>query len=1144
MFESDFIYIPEKSSKQNRLNFSHVQLLVLCHHFFPVPLLLPECHHISPNKNKHFNLLKRTTGLLISLSLSFLFFSVLFTVISSAATTVYIDTDGTGDYNCDGHNDHVEINQALEYINSLGGGTVYLRGPNTYWIDSTLYIGANTILTGDKNAEIKLVPYAGWSSGTPMITNRKSADNITITGFIINGNSANQGVSLGKGYYNMIYFIGADNTKVTNMRLEWGCGDGLKIRNSKGIIFSNNDVYKLGHDAFYALACSDIKVFGNTVFTRTNSACRLSGGARNAAIYDNIFFSSLSGDSTGPAIELDKSWPSGTNIFDNIEIYNNRIHTLNGAGIWMFASYPDNAIHARNVHIHHNIFTKVGQYKTNTGYSNAAIVLCSFDNTIIENNVIDDGGHAGIKWYTRPGRPVQDLVYTTIIRNNIIMNCNGVSSVTGSGVGIWNTDPSRSTFIVQNNDIYNNKNGQIYGGGFIMSNNLNVDPLCADQTNPNFGARDYHLKSKTGRYLNGKLVKDPISSPLIDAGYQGSAYINEPSPNGGRINIGRYGNTVQASRSDISLSNQLDYPPVPIIVLDPDVTQNYTVSFNADSSTDDIGIVSYSWNFDLSKGVSADATGSKVNYTYGKAGTYTVMLTIVDTSGQTSSATVLISVGNTTAYVVSSETSILKDNETISESENETFSDIHFPVYDNRLRASLANYVLSNSTYLDIGKRSSACRDLILFNLSTYNTTDILSNATLSLYWYYPSGTPRNNDTVVEIYRPFAWDPEYVSWNYQNSTAAWIIPGGNWFDRNGTAMGSEPYAALTFAAADIPDNRYYEFDVTELVQEYISGRYNNTGFFLKARNESGNYIAFYSSDWSNVSQRPKLTIIVDKPPIANAGSDIITTVGIDTTFNGSLSTDDNGIVSYSWDFDSSDGITSEANGSTVTKVFTTTGNYTVTLTVTDSKGQTSSDTVDVIVRKPLISTSHTAVYDNRLRESSSKTVFSTSSYLDVGKSAYRCRDVLWFNLSSYNTTDIIYNATLSLYWYYPQNAMRKNDTVVEIYRPLEWEPEYVSWNCRLSDTKWTNKGGDWSDLNNISQGKTPYASLTFSANDTPGNRYYDFNVTKLVQEYVSGKYNNTGFFLKAKNENGDYIAFYSSEWSNTSQRPKLTVTYQ
>ncbi|MGB3907515.1 MAG: disaggregatase related repeat-containing protein, partial [Methanomethylovorans sp.] len=670
--------------------------------------------------------------------------------------------------------------------------------------------------------------------------------------------------------------------------------------------------------------------------------------------------------------------------------------------------------------------------------------------------------------------------------------------VTGSGVGIWNTQPSYAKFIVQNNNFYNNKNGQIYGSGFTMSNNLNVDPQRADQTNTDVGSRD--------------------------------------------SNIGRYGSTAQASRNGTTVSNLLDYPPVPNVVLDMNASQNLTVSFNASSSTDDIGIVSYSWDFDASNGITSDATGITVTNTYAKAGNYTVTLTVTDTSGQRSSKTLQLSISNSSISVISSETSNGTGNETSYDIDDEPVYDTLFPVHENRLRASLADRVLSNSTYIDVGKRSSESRDVMLFNLSMYNTTDIISNATLYLYWYYPANTTRMNDTIVEIYRPFAWDPEYVNWNRQNSNTSWLTPGGNWFDHNGTVQGSNPYASLTFAAGNVSYNRYYELDVTDLVQEYISGKYNNTGLFIKARNESGNYIAFYSSEWHNESQRPKLTITVDRPPIANAGPDITTIAGTNTTFNGSLSSDDNGNVSYSWDFDASDGITSEAATMTATKIYPSAGNYTATLTVTDSRGQTSSDTVEVFVRKPLVSTSYTAAYDNRLRESSAGKVLSTSGYIDIGKSAYRCRDVMWFNLSSYNTTDMIYNATLSLYWYYPENNTRKTDTIVEIYRPVEWDPEYVSWNFRHLDTPWDTKGGNWFDRNNMSQGRMPYASLTFEANNTPDNRYYDLNVTDLVQEYVSGKYNNTGFFLKARNENGDYIAFYGSEWSNTSQRPKLTVT--
>jgi uncharacterized membrane protein len=114
--------------------------------------------------------------------------------------------------------------------------------------------------------------------------------------------------------------------------------------------------------------------------------------------------------------------------------------------------------------------------------------------------------------------------------------------------------------------------------------------------------------------------------------------------------------------------------------------------------------------------------------------------------------------------------------------------------------------------------------------------------------------------------------------------------------------------------------------------------------------------------------------------------------------------------------------------------------------------------------------------------------------------------------------------------------------VVEVYRPVEWDPKYVTWRSRASGTLWSTAGGNWFDKNAVSQGSTPYASITFPAGKVPDNKYYEFEVTQLVQEYVSGEYKNTGFFLKAKTESGNYIAFYSSEWSNAAQRPKLTIT--
>ncbi len=78
------------------------------------------------------------------------------------------------------------------------------------------------------------------------------------------------------------------------------------------------------------------------------------------------------------------------------------------------------------------------------------------------------------------------------------------------------------------------------------------------------------------------------------------------------------------------------------------------------------------------------------------------------------------------------------------------------------------------------------------------------------------------------------------------------------------------------------------------------------------------------------------------PPVANAGDDIYAAVGQTVHFNAGNSYDTNGsIVSYTWD----NGMT----GASPTYVYNNTGDYNVTLTVTDNEGASDSDTVTVHV---------------------------------------------------------------------------------------------------------------------------------------------------------------------------------------------------
>ena len=463
----------------------------------------------------------------------------------SPAPTVYVSGDGTGDFNCDGKDDHVQINQALKFVASNSKyTTVHLKGPFTYVIDDTLLIGSNTILEGDSNAVLKLANNAGWVTMKPMIQQMSSSgnNNIVIRGFEVNGNhDGNPKISKGKGYYNVIYFTNCNNIKVYNMYMHDGLGDGLRIKSGKNIQFYNNKIYKLGHDGLFAIQCENVEAWNNKITCRTNSGLRI-WNSNHVKFHDNVIDSFYHWSAGGPGIQVEKS----AGIMDDIEIYNNAISNTYGPGIWIF-NYDTSSTKdkGKNVHIHHNVFYGTGTNPSITWVG--GIVASGFHDTLIENNVFDGVYHAAvIHMYPEVYSPRHSSKYTTIIRNNIIVNTQKrTKSPSGTGYGVISYLTKNHNFLLENNCLYNNAAGNYKG--CTSKTDIYLNPLFVNQKN-----HDYHLQSVAGHWNGKKWVKDKVNSPCIDAGYLSSDYSKEPEDNGNRINIGRYGNTIYASLSSPS----------------------------------------------------------------------------------------------------------------------------------------------------------------------------------------------------------------------------------------------------------------------------------------------------------------------------------------------------------------------------------------------------------------------------------------------------------------------------------------------------------------------------------------------------------------------------------------------------------------
>jgi hypothetical protein len=489
-------------------------------------------------------MLKRELGIIFLVS-CLIFAGVPTALCLSPAPTVYVAGDGSGDFKCDGKDDHVQINQALKFVASNSKyTTVHLKGPFTYVIDDTLLIGSNTILEGDSNAVIKLANNAGWVTMKPMIQQMRSSgnSNIVIRGFEVNGNhDGNPKVSKGDGYYNVIYFTNCNNVKVYNMYMHDGLGDGLRIKYGQNIQFYNNKIYKLGHDGLFAIQCQKVEAWNNRITCRTNSGLRI-WNSNHVKFHDNVIDSFYHWSAGGSAIQIEKS----AGIMDDIDIYDNTISNTYGPGIWIFNYDSSSATKdkGKNVHIHHNVFYSTGTNPSITWVG--GIVASGFHDTLIENNVFDGIYHAAvIHMYPEVYSPSYSSKYTTIVRNNIIVNTQKrTKSPSGTGYAVINYLSKNHNFVLENNCLYNNAAGNYKG--CTSKTDIYLNPLFVDQKN-----HDYHLQSVTGHW-NGKWVKDKVNSPCVDAGCVSSDYSKEPENNGNRINIGRYGNTIYASLSPSS----------------------------------------------------------------------------------------------------------------------------------------------------------------------------------------------------------------------------------------------------------------------------------------------------------------------------------------------------------------------------------------------------------------------------------------------------------------------------------------------------------------------------------------------------------------------------------------------------------------
>lgn len=288
--------------------------------------------------------------------------------LAQAGEQITLSPDGS-------HSNQNQINEALEQ------GDVYLQA-GVYEVDGPIYIGSNRVLTGDKDAIIRVWSGSSqWFVGLKgVISCRGVVQDVEISNIQIDGNIGNlpssyansrsdtfhdcQKLIILHGYSNQF----AKNIKIHDLKLYNSFSDGCYVLFGENIEVYNNFISNCQHEGVYLSCVKNGLFYGNKIAGICSDAGRLDNCV-DCKVYDNYFFS-YNGESYGQykggqaGLQIANSGrskgydarnkPQKTN---NVEVYHNVFADPGRQAIWLH-NYDG------NVYVHDNTFVNADVLET------------------------------------------------------------------------------------------------------------------------------------------------------------------------------------------------------------------------------------------------------------------------------------------------------------------------------------------------------------------------------------------------------------------------------------------------------------------------------------------------------------------------------------------------------------------------------------------------------------------------------------------------------------------------------------------------------------------------------------------------------------------------------------------------------------
>ncbi|MGB3775645.1 MAG: PKD domain-containing protein, partial [Leeuwenhoekiella sp.] len=356
----------------------------------------------------------------------------------------------------------------------------------------------------------------------------------------------------------------------------------------------------------------------------------------------------------------------------------------------------------------------------------------------------------------------------------------------------------------------------------------------------------------------------------------------------GILNIDLPASADRASISGLAIENVVNQRPVAVATANPQSgNAPLLVNFNAGSSSDDNAVTGYLWQF--KPGVTS--TDINPRYTFTEPGSYPVTLTVTDAQGLSDQTDLTITVtegsgGNDVAMYINSgsATNVTLDGHTFIGDKSVTKTYNSDYSYEDTSAAATSLYRTERAPAANLGT--------LTYAIPVPNGTYTISTYHAELWWGKKGGRATANKRVFDI----------------------LIEGNL-----------------------VKDN--FDIFVESNNQPTKLSFYN-----IVVRDGVLNISLPTSVDRSSVSGIAIVGSAINAAPIAVATATPKTgTAPLEVNFNSDNSIDDKGIVSYNWDFN--DGTTSTQRNPTHT--FTVSGNYNVSLTVTDAEGLSDTEFVNI-----------------------------------------------------------------------------------------------------------------------------------------------------------------------------------------------------